>query len=128
MEIKFERETCSRCGGSGRHSYCSAYGSVCFKCNGKGVVLSRKGKKQFAKYMSLMKKPVDVVKVGDYVRDFGKWKQITAIEQDPNKENSLYVICNGLCICTSKDSTIESVKSEEERQEFLRTAIIGEAK
>lgn len=30
------RETCSRCGGSGRYSWCQMYGDKCFKCAGKG--------------------------------------------------------------------------------------------
>lgn len=30
------RETCSRCGGSGRYSWCQMYGDKCFKCGGKG--------------------------------------------------------------------------------------------
>jgi rRNA maturation protein Nop10 len=30
------RETCSRCGGSGRYSWCQMYGDTCFKCGGKG--------------------------------------------------------------------------------------------
>ena len=30
------RETCSRCGGSGHHSYNQITGSVCFGCNGRG--------------------------------------------------------------------------------------------
>jgi len=30
------RETCSRCGGGGRYSWCAMYGDTCFKCGGKG--------------------------------------------------------------------------------------------
>lgn len=31
-------KTCSRCGGSGNHSYNPIHGSTCFKCNGLGYV------------------------------------------------------------------------------------------
>ena len=29
---------CSRCGGSGNHSYNPIHGSTCFKCNGLGYI------------------------------------------------------------------------------------------
>ncbi len=41
---EFERETCSRCGGSGEHSYNPRDGYVCFKCGGRCVTLTKKGK------------------------------------------------------------------------------------
>lgn len=39
----FESETCSRCGGSGRYSYCQMYGDRCFRCGGKGRTLTKRG-------------------------------------------------------------------------------------
>ena len=50
MKLKYHRETCSRCGGTGQYSYCSAYGTMCFKCNGSGNQISKIGSKtkQFA--------------------------------------------------------------------------------
>ena len=30
-------ETCGRCGGSGRYSYCAMYGDTCFGCSGNGI-------------------------------------------------------------------------------------------
>lgn len=33
--------TCSRCAGTGRHSYCQQYGDTCFKCGGKGHVAQK---------------------------------------------------------------------------------------
>ena len=38
LTVAFETETCSRCGGSGRYSFCQMYGDMCFKCSGKGKV------------------------------------------------------------------------------------------
>lgn len=40
---RLERETCSRCGGSGHYSYCQMYGSTCFKCHGKKETLTKRG-------------------------------------------------------------------------------------
>ena len=31
------RESCGRCGGSGRYSYCQMYGDKCFGCSGHGM-------------------------------------------------------------------------------------------
>lgn len=39
----FETEVCSRCGGTGNYSYCSYYGTTCFKCRGAKVVLTKRG-------------------------------------------------------------------------------------
>ena len=33
-------ETCRRCGGTGRYSYCQMYGDTCFECSGAGVVIA----------------------------------------------------------------------------------------
>jgi hypothetical protein len=33
-------EECPRCGGSGHHSYCTMYGTVCFTCDGSGIVVA----------------------------------------------------------------------------------------
>lgn len=43
-KLLFESKTCSRCGGCGEYSYCTMYGSVCFKCHGAGVVLTKRGR------------------------------------------------------------------------------------
>lgn len=40
----FECEPCSRCGGSGKYSYCQTYGSTCFGCAGSGKKLTKRGK------------------------------------------------------------------------------------
>lgn len=41
--IKFQTDDCSRCGGTGRMPY-SAYGGVCFKCNGHGKTMTAAGR------------------------------------------------------------------------------------
>ena len=32
-------ESCPRCGGTGRFSFCQSHGTVCFKCEGNGIVV-----------------------------------------------------------------------------------------
>lgn len=43
-KITYEKTECSRCGGCGHYSYNQMTGSICFKCNGSGKQLTRKGK------------------------------------------------------------------------------------
>ena len=68
-ELRFERQTCSRCGGSGQHSFCQGYGSKCFKCHGKGEVLTKRGAAASAYMNSLTSCRADEIKVGDRFRD-----------------------------------------------------------
>ena len=45
MKVIYHTEDCTRCGGTGKHSYCSAFADICFKCNGRKKQLSRIGSK-----------------------------------------------------------------------------------
>lgn len=42
-KITFDRDTCGRCGGTGRMPF-SVHGGVCFACGGSGLRLSRSGR------------------------------------------------------------------------------------
>jgi len=64
-EFKFESETCSRCCGSGKYSYCQMYGDRCFKCGGRGIVLTKRGSIAKDYYESLCSKPASELKKGD---------------------------------------------------------------
>lgn len=64
---RFERETCSRCGGSGNYSYCQMYGSTCFKCGGKKEVLTKRGAAAMAHLKTLRSKSASELKIGDRV-------------------------------------------------------------
>lgn len=39
----FESETCTRCGGTGKFSWCRQHRDTCFKCGGQGKVLTKRG-------------------------------------------------------------------------------------
>lgn len=64
MKFLFEIETCTRCHGSGKFSYCQDYGDTCFKCRGNGAVLTKRGQVAQAYYVSLCEIPVSEVKIG----------------------------------------------------------------
>src|SRR5580693_6740684 len=87
METKktlFESITCSRCAGSGKYSYCQMYGDTCFKCHGRGIVLTKRGQAAQDFYTTLLSKTTLELKAGDKVLSpdmFGgsNWKTVTEV-------------------------------------------------
>lgn len=63
----FETKACSRCGGSGRYSYCQTHGSTCFGCGGSGQTLTKRGKAASLFLRSLRTVKGADVKLGDCV-------------------------------------------------------------
>lgn len=37
----YNTETCSRCNGSGRYSFCERFADICFKCGESGIVMPK---------------------------------------------------------------------------------------
>lgn len=72
MKIRFERKTCTRCGGSGEYSYCQMHGTVCFGCSGSGKQQSRNGKVRRREYDARIKAACEIsayfILPGDVVR------------------------------------------------------------
>ena len=96
MATLFESETCSRCGGSGHYSYCSMYGTVCFKCHGKKVTLTKRGAAAQALYTKLASKPNTNLVAGDQIwfvdGVFGKSRWITVKSITPDQHNAGYIV------------------------------------
>lgn len=71
MKIRYETETCGRCGGSGEYSYCQTHGTTCFGCSGGGDRYSKRGKAAIARVKAFKKakfsKLASAVKAGDIV-------------------------------------------------------------
>lgn len=65
---QLETETCSRCGGSGKYSFCERYRDVCFKCAGQGKTLTKRGAAAAEYLKELRSVPAGEIKVGDYMR------------------------------------------------------------
>jgi hypothetical protein len=70
MGLLFENVRCSRCGGSGRMPY-AVYNGVCFKCEGKGAVLTKRGRAAQTYLDSLRKRRYADFKVGDLILSEG---------------------------------------------------------
>jgi hypothetical protein len=64
----FEKETCGRCGGSGRYSYNQMHGSVCYGCNGNGERLTKRGAAASRFYVESCEIAYGEVVVGDTIR------------------------------------------------------------
>lgn len=89
-KITFEKETCTRCGGTGRYPS-ACYNGVCLGCTGTGKKLTRRGAAALKAYnavMDEMKKPASEVKVGDLVKitlnmsGAQGWRRVDAIVED----------------------------------------------
>jgi hypothetical protein len=53
INVAYEQATCGRCGGSGHYSYCQMYGTVCFKCQGRKTVTTKRGAKAADTYAAI---------------------------------------------------------------------------
>lgn len=97
LETVFEKTTCGRCGGSGSYSYCQSYGSTCFKCHGKGEVLTKRGAAASAFLLQSLMVPLSDVAVGDVLRvqeihpagTISYWAKVSAIEEDAKSHSVL---------------------------------------
>lgn len=83
-----ETTPCTRCGGSGSYSFCTAHGSRCFKCGGKKRVQTKRAAIAVAYITSLRVdiKPAkelalgDVVKYDSFYTNQRGWAEITKVE------------------------------------------------
>lgn len=77
-ELKFERQICTRCGGSGEYSYNQIDGKRCFGCNGTGKQLTKRGKAALDYFHNMNMVRADQLTVGMRVsiRGYGKFNLI----------------------------------------------------
>jgi hypothetical protein len=65
-KIAWESDTCSRCFGTGRMPY-SAYGGVCFKCNGNRVCITAAGRAARKAFMAARREACTLAEAQDLV-------------------------------------------------------------
>lgn len=93
-KLVFETETCSRCGGCGRYSYCQMYGDTCFKCRGRGKVLTKRGLLAKLYYERMASKPAGELTVGEVIWNEpgpfskGGWTTVLEITRDTTERQS----------------------------------------
>ena len=85
-KIEWERETCSRCAGSGQYPS-PAWQGVCLGCNGLGRKLTRAGKAALKKYDAYLQahhtKAYIELEPGDVTRD-NRGRRLTVVNVDTN--------------------------------------------
>lgn len=136
MELKFERETCSRCSGSGNYSYCQSYGTTCFKCHGAKEVLTKRASLA-AEWMRQQRRiAAGEVKIGERVQSpgIGKWT-VREIKEEageckslqPNGSWKTYTMITlagkELGLTCSREHMIERWPTKAEAVEQLKAAI-----
>ena len=87
--LLFENVTCSRCGGSGKFSWCQSHGDMCFKCHGDGKTLTKRGHAAQFWLNAQKRKPGSEIKVGETIMIDGIpgfspsfWAKVTEINGD----------------------------------------------
>lgn len=134
MPLRFERETCSRCGGSGQYSYCEMYGTVCFKCHGKREVLTKRAAvaHQWMKEQNLI--PASEVQIGMRVkalgmtitvREIGEGCQSWSVVDGVQIENPRHIALKGQehGMQVTPDTMVQVIKSQEDQAALLARAI-----
>ena len=105
---KYETRECNRCGGSGRYSYCTAYGDRCFGCGGTGRAATARGQRQKAAWDALLSVPASEIAVGDMIW-MPKWCTVVGIEPDTlNGEGRIrFLLKNGSSYTTHGASLVK---------------------
>lgn len=91
MTTNFETESCSRCGGSGRHSFNGEH-DICYKCGGKnnGMALTKRGAAAKAYYLAKFQVLATDVKVGDVIAN-DTTKRLTVLATSIVPSNCRYL-------------------------------------
>jgi hypothetical protein len=111
----FEEQCCTRCGGGGKYSFNLMYGDVCFKCNGKGRTLTKRGQAAQEYYRNLCSVKARDLKVGDVVMvEFMGMSFKSAIEEIKTEPSNHIVQINGITQ-EPKDYTTFMCKRKEEK-------------
>lgn len=91
MKITYEMTPCSRCGGSGTMPYPGVYNGKCFKCHGKGEVMTRSGAAAWKRVQSVKAKHCTVaassLSPGDRVLVNGRTHTLSEVKVKPGQGN-----------------------------------------
>lgn len=125
--MRFEREVCKRCDGSGSYSFNLKDGRKCYGCNGKGDKLTKRGKAANAWFANNNTIKAGDAKVGQVVYDsFNKFK-ILEIKQGVNGNGydtvSFIVDANGYSHSYGAEYDLRVKLSVDDHEELLAAAI-----
>lgn len=127
---KFETITCTRCNGTGHHSYCETHGTRCFKCAGRGRVLTPRGIAARHYFDDLCSKPAGEVVAGDLIQinDFGRKCFSEVVNVDPDYQitadvKTIALTTKQMRIITSADKPQRMGQSAEQKQAKFADAL-----
>lgn len=125
----FEICTCSRCGGTGQHSYCQAHGTRCFGCGGSGVKKTKRGIEAYDFFHKSMEVPVESLEVGDLIFEWvgmtnrKRWQKIEEIDFTLDINGYIHIQLPSVLLCCDTKGTKEMVKSQAEFDKHLAAAL-----
>lgn len=132
----WECQTCSRCGGSGKHSYCTQHGSKCFGCGGKGTLLTERGQTAMEMLTKSCSVRADALKPGDVIRmqtlaGWGwftvvetKWGQNAIVATNGNSNPKVYmIICKTYDFHLGAEDLIRVRHTDEEKKLKFEAAL-----
>ena len=106
VTLKYDTEACGRCGGSGNYSYCSMYGTRCFKCAGRKWTLTRAGAKASAAVAAFIKDNFSVkvrdLKPGDRIKYDGVTRTVVSVSFDGHCGSSNGVLYESWTLTVNK--------------------------
>ena len=121
--LKFEREPCSRCAGSGHYSYCEMWGTTCFKCQGKRETLTKRGRAAHDWMVAQMETVATDVKVGDLVVFSGGARRfVQEIKNSRFGPNSITFVTKDCNYGVGQDSKLQVRPKGEDGLRALRQA------
>lgn len=129
LKTSFEKKLCGRCGGSGKYSYCSTYGSMCLGCGGKGETLTKRGTAALAYFNSICSVTADAVRVGDVVfvdgcPGFSASRWVTVLAVGPSVDGKhLNIESKGYVLGVFPDSLVRVRCTPAERAATIAAAL-----
>lgn len=101
-----ERDTCSRCGGTGRMPF-AVYGGVCFKCGGRGYVFTKRGVEAERYLREIRSLPARDLKVGQSIR-------VQSITMS-GASFTYFAPITGIALITAENATVHTIVDGQER-------------
>lgn len=81
----FPITTCTRCGGTGEHSYNQRFGTVCFKCEGTRLMVAKHAQKAWADFRDHVQNRKEVaagkLQAGDLIAFNKKWCEVIDVTE-----------------------------------------------
>ncbi len=122
LQTSFEKQTCTRCCGTGKHSYCHSHGYTCFKCGGTGEILTARGSVAHDVYASSRKVQLSEVSVGDMLRSDGRRFKVDSIKSESDGYYT-FTAENGHTFGFCSGCELIKVFSPEENKKLINKAL-----